>query len=230
MRKLLRRLGNVDDPRSLSNRLRRQRFEAFRALMATVPTPARVLDVGGTERFWDQMGIDTLAGVEIHLLNLRAAEARDDRFVVHAGDATDMSQFADGSFDVVFSNSVIEHVGDLGSQQRMAREVRRVGARFWVQTPCRWFPIEPHYFLPFFGVLPLGARAWMLHRFGARPGGKRISREDARERAQRVRLMRRAELRDAFPTARIDHERVLGLTKSWIVRDGWTTSDAHATS
>jgi hypothetical protein len=221
IRRRLARLGNVDDPRSLSNRLRRRRFERFRALMATVPSPARVLDVGGTEKFWQQMAIDDLAGVEIHLLNLRAGAVRGNRFVAHAGDATDMSQFADRSFDVVFSNSVIEHVGDLTAQRRMAREVQRVGARFWVQTPCRWFPIEPHYFLPFFGVLPLGARAWMLHHFGARPGGKRINREDARERARKVRLMRRSELRDAFPGARIDRERMLGLTKSWIVYGGW---------
>jgi hypothetical protein len=221
MRKLLARLGNVEDPTSLANRLRRRRFARFLDLMRRVPRPARVLDVGGTVGFWERMGLDELAPVDLHVLNRAVTTARNGDFVLHQGDATDMSGFGDNSFDVVFSNSVIEHVGDLEAQRCMAAEVRRVGTCYWVQTPCRWFPIEPHYFLPFFGVLPLGARAWMLHHFGARPGGRRIARDDARARAQRVRLMRRSELRDVFPAAQIDRERVLGLTKSWIVRGGW---------
>ncbi|WP_255695553.1 methyltransferase domain-containing protein [Rhodohalobacter sp. 614A] len=51
------------------------------------------------------------------------------------GDALDMHMFEDKSFDVVFSNSVIEHVGSFENQRRFADEVRRVGKAYWVQTP-----------------------------------------------------------------------------------------------
>src|ERR1017187_2845994 len=56
--------------------------------------------------------------------------------------------FRDAAFDVVFSNSVIEHVGDAQSQRAFAREVARVGRAYWVQTPNRWFPVEQHLLTP----------------------------------------------------------------------------------
>jgi 2-polyprenyl-3-methyl-5-hydroxy-6-metoxy-1,4-benzoquinol methylase len=58
------------------------------------------------------------------------------------------------SFDIVFSNSVIEHVGDAESQQQFAHEIARVGRAYWVQTPNRRFPVEPHLLTPFLHFLP----------------------------------------------------------------------------
>lgn len=55
-----------------------------------------------------------------------------------------MKQFQDNEFDAVFSNSVIEHVGDYEAQRQMANEIMRVGKRYFVQTPNFYFPIEPH--------------------------------------------------------------------------------------
>ncbi|HWS70973.1 MAG TPA: class I SAM-dependent methyltransferase, partial [Thermoanaerobaculia bacterium] len=60
------------------------------------------------------------------------------------------------------SNSVLEHVADMPA---MAREIRRVGRRWYVQTPNRWFPVEPHFLVPFFQFLPIATRAWLLTRF-----------------------------------------------------------------
>jgi hypothetical protein len=53
--------------------------------------------------------------------------------------------FGDGSFDLVYANAVIEHVGDASEQQRFVREVSRVGRSWVITTPNRWFPIEAHY-------------------------------------------------------------------------------------
>jgi hypothetical protein len=64
--------------------------------------------------------------------------------------------FADKSFDWVFSNAVIEHVGDSADQESFAHEIRRVASRgYFVATPNRYFPIEPHTFLPFYQFLPV---------------------------------------------------------------------------
>ena len=62
--------------------------------------------------------------------------------------------FPDKSFDVVFSNSVIEHLGDPRKHEQYAREIARVGVRYFVQTPNRWFPIEPHLLTPLVHFLP----------------------------------------------------------------------------
>jgi hypothetical protein len=134
---------------ALSRRFRRRRMERFvRELGITSDT--RVLDVGGTPDNWD------LSPVRPRLTLLNMPRAHDDlgagtRWV--AGDGRALP-FADGAFDVVFSNSVIEHVGALPQQRCFADEVRRVGRSYWVQTPNRGFPIEQHLFTPLVHWLP----------------------------------------------------------------------------
>ena len=115
--------------------------------------------------------------------------------------------FADGEFDVAFSNSVIEHVPpDL--QARFASEVSRVARRYFVQTPNRYFPIEPHYQLPFFQFLPRRARMALNRRFSLGWQGKGDWEE--------ITLLSAGDLRRLFPGAEIRREKVLGLTKSLI--------------
>ena len=62
--------------------------------------------------------------------------------------------FADGEFDIVFSNAVVEHVGDRDRQRAMIAEAVRVGRRVFVTTPNRWFPVEVHTRLPLVHWLP----------------------------------------------------------------------------
>jgi ubiquinone/menaquinone biosynthesis C-methylase UbiE len=62
--------------------------------------------------------------------------------------------FPDRSFDWIFSNAVIEHVGGAYRQQRFAEEIRRVARKgYFVATPDRYFPIDPHTLLPFYQFL-----------------------------------------------------------------------------
>src|SRR5206468_3871499 len=49
---------------------------------------------------------------------------------------------------IVFSNSVIEHVGTREDQRQFAREVARDGKKYWIQTPNRRFPFDHHVMLP----------------------------------------------------------------------------------
>ncbi|MDQ1475193.1 MAG: hypothetical protein QOE62_422, partial [Actinomycetota bacterium] len=147
---------------SLAANLRRKRFEHTRQLLDRVPKPYLILDVGGTQRFWETVGMCGEPGVEMVLLNLNPAEATGPGMSTVVGTATDMPEFGDKQFDLVFSNSVIEHVGGPADQRAMADEVRRIGRRWVLQTPCRWFPIEPHFLFPYFNFLPLAAQAFLL--------------------------------------------------------------------
>jgi SAM-dependent methyltransferase len=154
----------------------------------------------------------------IVLLNT-STQTADKNFRCILGDARDLSQFADHQFDIVFSNSVIGHVGGLEDQARMAREISRVGKHFFLQTPNHMFPVDWRTLVPFFHFLPNKAQAWcFLH---LRVGVYRRARDpkEAEEWSTRVRNLRRHELHTLFPGAAVVEERILGFTKSFMVHN-----------
>jgi ubiquinone/menaquinone biosynthesis C-methylase UbiE len=118
--RILHRIAAPQHPNSLGNRMRRRRFELFRGLLDRIGKPARILDVGGREGFWRQMGFADEPGVEIVLVNLEQQRTERPNFRCTSGDARSMPQFEDDEFDVAFSNSVIEHVGGWQDQVDMA--------------------------------------------------------------------------------------------------------------
>jgi len=202
-------------------RFRRKRFALFRTLVSALARPIRILDVGGEQQFWEKMGFAEEANIEIVLLNVKYLPVDRPNFRFVLGDAANMAAFRDGEFDVVFSNSVIEHLGDYARQRRMAEEVRRVGQRYVLQTPNRHFPVEPHFLFPFFQFMPMRMRVLMLTRFGVGWHDREPVRSRAEETIRSIRLLTLRELRELFPNARIWRERFLGLTKSFVVFGGW---------
>jgi hypothetical protein len=180
----------------------------------------RILDIGGTPEYWDLLPVKPL----VTLLNTpRAKEDLLGAAEWVAGDGRALP-FRDGAFDIVFSNSVIEHVGSRDSQQRFARETMRVGRSYWVQTPNRWFPVEQHLLTPFIHWLPARWQRALAPRFNLWQFVTRPS-EDRRKfyidhYLAEVRLLSAAELRELFPGARVIRERVLDWTKSLVATGG----------
>jgi SAM-dependent methyltransferase len=91
--------------------------------------------------------------------------ARYPQIAYVQGDACALP-FPDGTFDLVHSNAVVEHVGGRERQEALVREALRVGGRVFLTTPNRWFPIEVHTRLPLVHWLPepLASRAYDLAR------------------------------------------------------------------
>lgn len=206
---------------SLATRMRRQRFAFFQKLLATLPRPLRILDVGGVGSFWERVGYVDMPGVSVVLLNLTEVPTPGPNFTAVAGDARAMTGFETGEFDVVFSNSVIEHLGTFANQRRMASEVCRVGKRIFIQTPNRRFPLEPHFLLPWFQYLPRPLQVALVQRADLGWYKRRPHYADAVTLVEEHRLLSLRELRLLFPTARIYKERVVGLTKSFVAYEGW---------
>lgn len=206
---------------SLSHRLRGRRFELFERLVAPLPRPLRVMDVGGTTEFWEQRGWAGRDDVSITLVNLEQQERRHDNVDPVVGDAGNLSGHRDGSYDVVFSNSVIEHLFTSDQQAAMAREVRRVARAYWVQTPNFWFPMEPHFLVPGWHWLPVSTRVMILRRRPVGWMGRCPDPDFARRIVSEVRLMRRRELARLFPEATLVPERFGGLVKSWTAIGGF---------
>ena len=217
---MLRTLADNRNPDSLAARLRRKRFAFFVSLLEAVPGEIRILDVGGTADFWRVMGFEA-SRVQVTLMNRSAPETGSGSMRSIVGDARDMRGLGNQEFDVVFSNSVIEHVGGFAEQAAMASEVRRVGKRYFVQTPNRFFPIEPHFLVPGFQFLPLRVRA-RLH--ASRDLGwwkKAASYDAAMAEVSTIRLLSERDVRRLFPQAQVFKERFWGLTKSFVAYDGW---------
>ncbi len=216
---LLRALADRRRPGSLSAWFRRRRAGHLASLLATVPRPLTILDIGGEQVFWDEFPLTD--GISVVLLNLDAFATTSGRFSSVRGDARDLAQFADQSFEVVVSNSVLEHVGGPVDQRRAAEEIVRVARRYYVQTPNRWFPVDPHFLIPFFHLLPWNARVWWLTRFNAGWLTATHDRAAAAQLVDGVQLLDARSLRRLFPKARLWRERIAGLTKSLVVYDGW---------
>lgn len=217
----MRRLGrallratDVRDPQSLSQRLRSRRFVAFELAIHELPRPIRLLDIGGTVDFWCQRGWAGRDDVEITIVNLTAEPSPPAGVSSVAGDATRL-EFGPNSFDVAFSNSVIEHVGDLEQQRAMADEVRRVAPAHWIQSPNFWFPMEPHFLVPGWQWLPEDVRVAILQRHEVGHFGREPVREDARRVVRGSQLLTRRRMQALFPDSTLVAERYGGLVKSW---------------
>jgi hypothetical protein len=205
---------------SVATKMRRKRAALFEKLIASLESPVRVLDVGGTESYWKMINPAGSYKTIVTLLNLQAVNTSLPNCTSIQGDARNLD-FEDGSFDVVFSNSVIEHVGGYEDQSAMAKEVCRVGKRYFVQTPSKHFPIEPHFLFPFFQFLPFELKVWLLRNFRLGWFPKTPNEASARQIVQEIRLLGRREFIRLFPGAKIYEEKIFGLTKSFIACGGW---------
>lgn len=199
--------------RRVSPSFRSQRMAKFLALLQPQPA-AKVVDLGGYPWVW----AETAAKFPVSVVNIdvpAGVERYATQFPMVQGDATDLA-FADQSFDIAYSNSVIEHLGTWEKQQAFAQEARRVGKKLWIQTPARSFPVEPHLLAPFIHYFPKGMQRHLLRWFTVwgwmnRPTGQQVG-----DFLAEVRMLTLREMKELFPDCQILRERLFGLTKSYI--------------
>lgn len=205
-----------ENPDSLGAKFRDQRRKYFEDLFFqnfSKNDPIRVLDVGGASYFWDTSSLPSLPNIEIILLNLRQEKTEHPKIKSVVGDATNMPEFEDDSFDLVFSNSVIEHLYTWENQVKMANEVMRVGKKHFIQTPNRTFPMEAHYAIPFAQYFPHK----MLYFLLTKTKMSRLQKWDpidARQYLDEIRLLDQTEMRRLFPKSNMYLEKFMGMVKS----------------
>lgn len=175
-----------------------------------------VLDLGGRSGTWTGHDLHPARVVCVNVE--KAGDAGVDWCMCAAGDACDLgSDILADRFDLVYSNSVLEHVGGHWRRQAFAETVHRAAPHHWVQTPSRYFPLEPHWLFPGFQFLPTALQATVSRRWSL---GHRLSPEEpwtaAFDDVLGVELVGRATLQYYFPTSTVLKESFLGLTKSLI--------------
>ena len=203
---------------SIGDRFRARRFKFFESCIDQLPRPVSILDVGGTESFWVNRGYHNQDDVQIVLLNLKAVAVQSGNMTSIAGSATDLKDFKDNEFDIVFSNSVIEHLFTYDNQVKMARECTRVGRHYFVQTPNKYFLIEPHFRLPLFNFLPRKLAFFILTKTSLSLG-KRWTRQEADSILDEIQLLSKRTFLGLFAGASLYTERILLLSKSFTVHN-----------
>ena len=207
-----------------TSKYRSRRAEALSRIVADIIARkgrCSIIDVGGTTRFWALYGHSfDWERTTVQCVNRDPEHAfeRDApaNVSIRRGDARDLGAFGDASFDIAFSNSVIEHVGLYADMERMASEIRRVAESYFVQTPYYWFPYEPHAHTPVLHWLPqpLAVRIVMAKRCGF--WARQAEVGAATRTVQSAILLTIRQFQALFPDAEIQRERLFGLTKSLV--------------
>jgi hypothetical protein len=200
----LSRIIDPDRPGSLTHRFRQSRSEEFRRRFPDLENMS-VLDLGGTAISWRVLGPRPK---RVTLVNLDDAAAPPEPWIEHIREDACVGGF--GKYDLVFSNSLMEHIGGHARRQRFAEVVRESAPSWWVQTPYRYFPIEPHWIFPLFQFLPFAARVsvtrhWRTLHMDATPG-----------RAEAIDLVASIELISATEMRAYWYERLAGVPKSMV--------------
>lgn len=200
---------------------RRRRFAMIEPIIRRISAEkgsCSIIDVGGREEYWTP-ALQTLEDCNAHVtvVNLEQTQPRPgNRFDFAFGDACNLNAYADDQFDLAHSNSLIEHVGRWGDMKRCANEIRRVATNYYVQTPYFWFPLEPHFRAPFFHWLPEQWRARLVMNFKIGYFNRASSLDQAMQNVQSAYLLDKAQMRELFPDADVQFERVAGIPKSLV--------------
>lgn len=173
-----------------------------------------VIDLGGRVDVWERAPVRPK---HVHVVNIEEQPVDVPEWAeVDVGDACALPEpIAKRRYDLVFSNSVIEHVGGHERRLRFAETVHTLADAHWVQTPYRYFPVEPHWVAPGMQFLPVAARTTIAHRWP-------LSHTHPPDRAAAMRavlwteLLDRTQMRHYFPDSTLRAERFAGLTKSLI--------------
>lgn len=196
---------------------REKRFAVFRSKIASERI-GHLLDVGGFASDWHGRGelVERVTTLNLTIPGESTSPPGSPVIESIEGDARKL-RMRDGEYEVVYSNSVIEHVGSFEDQMAFAQEVRRVGGKLWIQTPAFSCPVEPHYLGLFVHWIPLRWR-WPFIRWGTFIGLTGAAGEEGlRSIMQTTRLLTYREFKTLFPDCEIWVERMLWvIPKSYV--------------
>jgi hypothetical protein len=194
--------------RPIARYFRRRRFARFQRELR-VGADTRVVDLGGYAYYWSYFD----PRPRLTIVNLEPPAQPEPAVDWVIADGTKLP-FRDGAFDVAFSNSVVEHIPLDEDRRAYAAEIARVGRTYYVQTPYRWFPVEPHLMTPLIHYLPKSWQRPLLPYCTVWGLLHKPTPQGCDDFLRDIRLLTTAELRSLFPGATIWRERALGLLKS----------------
>jgi hypothetical protein len=235
----------LDFIRRLRQKTRGNRLQTYRQFVAEVrrrnaipaSVPLRLVDLGGTVAFWENWWrIGAQDGFAVTLINNHEVDQSQKHRTSSAGFITNLNRDATAltadflqQFDLIFSNSFFEHLGDRTTQAALAEKIIASGRPYFIQVPNKNSPVDPHHpFAPFFALLPFSLRSRLLTVASFRPGEGAVSLAEARRWQGRYAPLGRADMRSLFPDAVIALERPFGVPMSILASRGLKPGRAAA--
>ncbi len=199
---LLKNTINVTDKNSLAVKTRLNNFQIFRKLLKSYNKKIKVLDIGGTQEYWEMMEYTDPNLIEVILINIQDIKTTLPNFISVKMNALDLNIFK-FDCDIIFSHSLIEHI----DHEKFAYIIKTFNKPYFIQTPNKYFPMEPHFLIPLFQFMPLWLKYWLVKRY----------RKELELEIKDINLLSKSELKKLFPNTEIHGEKILGMPQSFIV-------------
>ncbi len=150
---------------NFSAKLRNERMNLFIELLinSKFEREIKILDIGGTNYFWDLWLKKIPIPIDLTILNISQEVTKGYKSIIL--DANELYKLENLDYDVVFSNSLIEHLTTYENQIKFAETVQRISKKHFIQTPAFIFPLEPHFLFPFFHWFSKKIRVFLVQHF-----------------------------------------------------------------
>jgi hypothetical protein len=215
MKWLTKHASNIET-KNLSGKFRSKRLQLLLSKIEKLSkSKPKIIDIGGTNYFWKTL--DKVLPIDLNLTLLNKERNHIEGFEGIIADAANLQFIKTNSYDLCFSNSVIEHLPTIVEQEQMAENILRIAPHHFIQTPAFIFPIEPHFLFPFFHWLPKSIRIKLVRYFRLGWYERLQDFSKAEILVNSIRILKKRELKKMFPDSKIITEYVLFLPKSYIV-------------
>lgn len=207
---------------------RRKRFLFFIKAISNLDfRPIRIVDLGGTSRFWLNWGLGSEHNIHVTVVNNhhidKSAKGYDNTlgYIHEQNEDVNLieSRFLK-KFDLIFSNSLIEYLESWDLQMELCRKIEASERPFFIQIPNKLSLVDPHFphpLVPFFAAYPKKLQASLLTvcRFGS--GGRSSNIEEANRRVQFYNPLTKNQITRLIPGGTLTAESIMGITHSFII-------------
>ena len=206
-----------------------KRGRLFTEFIDSFEPPIKIIDLGGTVLMWERWGLGSDERLKIDLannfsmdVNNRDAEAGSANISKIDVDVVALRSADYEKYDIIFSNSMLEHLADFEQQRSVAQAIISSGKPFFVQIPNKYSLIDPHFahpMAPFFGAWPRNIQLKALRLSGLNGGKRAKSRSHAEHRLKFYNPLSMKDIEVLFPVEdkKIVVERMFGVPMSIVV-------------
>jgi SAM-dependent methyltransferase len=141
-------------------------FQAFDAICRNLAIDGTVLEIGASPAHQTLLTLPSLGGATERLGVGLDGEAEGEGYRIRRIDAHDLTEFADGAFQLVLSNSMLEHDGRFWLSLEEAKRVTAPGGHIVLGVPSfsRMGEVPGHQLIKLFSRIPFMGNRWRAAR------------------------------------------------------------------